>query len=105
MVLYIGSHFRELLRDLIGIHTDEPLSEAVPAIHGTLVSGKNQRCLCVLVLHSLYDRVVRFSAGIGLAIRQELMMIGKAHFSDGVKRIIGIDQIQIIRRYTDRIFF
>ena len=29
---------------------------------------------------------------------QELMMIGKAHFSDGVKRIIGIDQIQIIRR-------
>ena len=94
----ISDHLVEMACDLLIGKADEPLAEAVAAIHGAAVGRQDQRALAVLMLHAGADRVARLAARVERAAHVRFKERRDAHLPDGVVRVVPIDQRKIIPR-------
>ena len=94
--MYIINYFVKAACNFFVRRADQPLSEAVAAIHGAAVGRQNQRAFSVLVLHALAYGVARFAAGIKRPALIRLKKGGNTHPPNGIARIAPINQLQVI---------
>ena len=101
--LGVGGHIIDALVDLLHRHfavvlTGKTATGAVTAVHGTLVGDQQQHAVGIAVSQAGGGRVGVLVQRIGILIIGilQLLSAGDSHLADGIKRIVQIDQGQIV---------
>ena len=101
--LGVGGHIIDALVDLLHRHfavvlTGKTTTGTVTAVHGTLVGDQQQHAVRIAVGQAGGGGVGILVQGIGILIVGilQLLSAGDSHLADGIKRIVQIDQGQIV---------
>ena len=101
--LGVGGHIIDALVDLLHRHfavvlTGKTTTGAVTAVHGTLVGDQQQHAVGIAVSQAGGGRVGILVQRIGVLVIGilQLLRAGDRHLTDGIERIVQIDQGQIV---------
>ena len=99
----MSGHIIDALVDLLHRHfavilTGKTATGTVTAVHGTLVGDQQQHAVRIAVGQAGGGGVGILVQGIGILIVGilQLLSAGDSHLADGIKRIVQIDQGQIV---------
>ena len=97
----IVGHLVELSHDLIFRKAHEALAEAVAAVHGAEIGGKQKGSLRIFVLQAAHFGIALFARGVKAAFGGDhFHAAGHSHFADGIVRVVGIDEGEVVTGYA-----